>query len=83
MNDNLSKVKYLMSNYQYSIEDAGLNGRNSLIFHISGDKLLNFLTSTFTSSGTEGALAKLAKFAKLTPEFFLKYSKSICSGKSP
>lgn len=45
MNDNLSKVKYLMSNYQYSIEDAGLNGRNSLIFHISGDKLLNFLTS--------------------------------------
>ncbi len=49
MNDNLSKVKYLMNNYQYSIEDAGLNGRNSLIFHVSGDKLIDFLTTEISS----------------------------------
>lgn len=48
MNKNMEKVKHLLNNYKYSIEYAGMNGRNSLIFHITGDKLIEFLDKEFS-----------------------------------
>lgn len=48
MNKNMEKVKHLLSNYKYSIEYAGMNGRNSLILHITGDKLIEFLNNEFS-----------------------------------